>query len=213
MAFLTSTYYFIRQKLGSIHYLLFAFSLCISSCHSSKKTTSSQADSNHEHSETITHKTDRRSALKHYTPPSHKQLRRKYAALLETKPSKIRNKPLYYFIDEWINVPYRWGGNDKNGVDCSGFVHQLYQKVYGLKIDRTVAILYDKTKNFKKQKKFSEGDLVYFQTDEQPDHVGIYLMNGFFIHSSKGKGVHINNLKERYWKQVFIRGGKVRAKG
>ncbi|MBS1781719.1 MAG: C40 family peptidase [Bacteroidetes bacterium] len=212
MTILTNTYHLFRPKIGFIQFLFFAFSLCFSSCHSSKKISTSQANSSHEPTETVTKKSTKKSVVKHYTPPSHKQLKRKYAALLETKPSKIRNKALYYFIDEWMDVPYRWGGNDKSGVDCSGFVHQLYQKVYGLNIDRTVASLYDKTKNFKKQKKFSEGDLVYFKTEEQPDHVGVFLMNGYFVHSSKGKGVHINNLNERYWKQVFIRGGKVKAK-
>jgi len=147
---------------------------------------------------------------KAYTPLRKKELRRKYASILQTRPGTIKNKRLYYFIDEWSGVHYKWGGNDKNGVDCSGFVHQLYQSVYGVKIRRTVATLHEETRNFRKLRKLREGDLVYFKEEDDPSHVGVYLRNGYFVHSSKGTGVHISNLKESYWQKTFAGGGKVR---
>jgi cell wall-associated NlpC family hydrolase len=152
------------------------------------------------------------SVAKEYKPLRKRVLKRKYATILDTKPSKIKNKKLYYFIDEWSGVRYKWGGNDKNGVDCSGFVHQLYLSVYGLKIQRTVATIHTTTKNFHRQRRLREGDILYFKDQDDPTHVGIYLHNGYFVHSSKGTGVHISNLKEPYWNKAYTGGGKIRSK-
>jgi len=154
----------------------------------------------------------RRVATSTKQPLSKKELKRKYATVLHTKPNKIRNKKLYYFIDDWNGVCYKWGGNDQSGVDCSGFAHELYLAVYGLKIKRTVATQHATTRNFKRKRKLREGDLVYFKEDDDPSHVGIYLKNNYFVHSSKGKGVHISNLNETYWHKTYTGGGKVKKK-
>jgi len=147
-----------------------------------------------------------------YKPLRKRQLKRKYADILQTKPGNIKNLRLYYFIDEWSGVRYKFGGNNKAGIDCSGFVHQLYESVYGVKIKRTVRTMHEETKNFRKQRKLKEGQLVYFKEADDPSHVGVYLMNGFFVHSSGKEGVHISSLSEEYWKKNFAGGGKVRKR-
>src|SRR3712207_7591953 len=38
--------------------------------------------------------------------------------------------PLYLEAAEWIGVPYRGGGNSKQGTDCSGLVYRIYRKAY-----------------------------------------------------------------------------------
>jgi len=155
------------------------------------------------------HSTKKTAANK---PLSKKELKKKYAAILQTKPRKIKNKELYFFIDEWYGVKYKWGGNDKAGVDCSGFTKQLYTTVYKKEVKRTVATLHQSTRNFKRKRRLREGDLVYFQEDDDPSHVGVYLRNGFFVHSAKGKGVHISNINDSYWKRIYKAGGKVKKK-
>lgn len=145
-------------------------------------------------------------------PLSKRALKRKYSALLQTKPRKIKNKKLYYFIDDWYGVKYKWGGNDKSGVDCSGFAKNLYTSVYDVNIKRTVATQHASTRNFRRKGRLREGDLVYFREQEDPSHVGVYLKNGFFVHSAKGKGVHISSLKDDYWKRNYVGGGKVKKK-
>ena len=146
-------------------------------------------------------------------PLRKKALKRKYAAVLKTSPGKIKNKNLYYFIDEWYGVKYKWGGNNQSGVDCSGLVCQLYKNVYGLNIKRTVATQHDDTRNFRRTRRLREGDLIYFKTDgDDLSHVGVYLKNGYFLHSSKSKGVAINSIYESYWQDAYAGGGKVRKK-
>jgi murein DD-endopeptidase / murein LD-carboxypeptidase len=145
-------------------------------------------------------------------PLRRKALKKKYAAILETKKSKIKNKKLYYFIDDWAGVEYKWGGNDQDGVDCSGLIVKLYADVYGRKLQRTVALQHEDTRNFRRQRRFREGDLVYFKTvGDDASHVGVYLKNGYFVHSAKSRGVSIANLNDPYWKKVYAGGGKVRT--
>lgn len=174
-----------KKLSGFITLLCSAFFLL--ACHSSKKTAASK-------------------------PLRPKELKRKYAQILDTKPRKIKNKALYYFIDDWNGVKYKWGGNDKKGVDCSGFAKLLYANVYHTDIKRTVATQHATTKNFKRKRRLREGDIIYFAESDDPSHVGIYLRNGFFVHSSKGVGVHISSLHDPYWKKVYTGGGKVKKK-
>ena len=58
-----------------------------------------------------------------------------------------------------------------------------------------------------------EGDLVFFTSSRSKNkvaHVGIYLKNGKFIHSSTSKGVIVSNLNENYYTKHWISGGRIR---
>ena len=39
---------------------------------------------------------------------------------------------LYLEAAQWIGTPYRSGGQSRKGTDCSGFVRQVYKKVYDI---------------------------------------------------------------------------------
>lgn len=143
-----------------------------------------------------------------------KQQRKKYADLLHTSSNKITHQKLYLFIDEWWGVKYQYGGTAKDGIDCSGFTYLLYQQVYGRKVFRSSLQLFENSKLIKHAERLKEGDLVFFATNDKDrqkvSHVGIYLMNHYFVHASTQKGVIINHLEERYWKERFLCGGRVR---
>lgn len=132
------------------------------------------------------------------------ELKKKYAAALNTSIKELKNVDLYRFVDEWQGVPYKWGGNDKDGVDCSGFVCRLYASVFNKKLERTVAAQFAVAARTRNLRKLKEGDLVYFKTGSRPDHVGVYLNNGFFVHASVKSGVRISSLYEPYWKNAYI---------
>lgn len=38
------------------------------------------------------------------------------------------NHRLYVESAKWLGVPYRGGGNNKRGIDCSGLTSHLYKK-------------------------------------------------------------------------------------
>lgn len=149
-------------------------------------------------------------AAHQYQKPTERELRNKYATRLQVAPKDIDNMPLYYFIDEWMGTPYQYGGNTRTGVDCSGFSCRLYQQVFQQQIVRTSAQQYKAAKTSKKIKKLREGDLVFFDDNKgRISHVGVYLKNGYFVHSSIQRGVIISHLEESYWKLHYVGGGKM----
>lgn len=142
-------------------------------------------------------------------PLSDQQVRRKYAPRLSVRPSDLGNPDLYRFIDDWYGVPYRYGGNNKGGIDCSGFSTRLYAAVFSKTIQRTAQLQYNSSKRVKRRK-LKEGDLVFFNEGRRKiTHVGIYLHNAFFVHASIGGGVMISNLDDPYWERHFAGGGRM----
>lgn len=138
----------------------------------------------------------------------------KYAAYLKIDPDSLKNITLYNFIDKWMKTPYKYGGNDENGIDCSGFIQRLLGDVYNIEVPRTSAQQFF-TKNvepFHDNSYFSEGDLVFFCTvpGNPISHVGLYLRNRYFINASTSSGVSLANLDDPYWKKRFVAAGRVR---
>lgn len=141
-------------------------------------------------------------------------LKTKYAAALEINPDKISNIKLYRFIDNWLGTPYKWGGTDRRGIDCSAFVQQLLDTAYNVKLVRTSneQFFLDAVNRFVSTKQLAEGDLVFFQTigNNLVSHVGLYLHNGYFVNSSSSKGVSIARLDDPYWKSKYVASGRIK---
>ncbi len=162
------------------------------------------------------------SYLDNGTQPEKKILpiQKKYGAKLGVPPESIANIPLYKFIDSWMGTPYKLGGETKKGIDCSFFTQFLYHDVYNNLIERTAEKQYmaPSTDKFIGQEFLREGDLLFFnKTGSQREpisHVGIYLGNNHFVHStarasSEGfNGVQISNFKEAYWQKIFVAAGR-----
>ena len=122
------------------------------------------------------------------------------------------NHRLYINAAEWIGTPYRAGGSSKQGTDCSGFVSQLYKKTYRIRLSRSTDGQL-KESNRIARRNLREGDLVFFTSRaarKRVAHVGIYLKDGKFIHASTSQGVIVSNLKERYYTQYWLCGGRVK---
>lgn len=121
------------------------------------------------------------------------------------------NHKLYLESAKWIGVPYRSGGDSKRGTDCSGFVSQVYRKVYRKHVPRSTEELKKESSKIAKRN-LREGDLVFFTSSrsrKKVAHVGIYLKNGKFVHASTSKGVIVSRLSERYYTQHWISGGRI----
>jgi cell wall-associated NlpC family hydrolase len=74
----------------------------------------------------------------------------------------------------YIGTPYKWGGNDKRGIDCSGLLVRSFESI-GMKIPRTTSQQIDIGKKVS-LKKSKEGDLVFFafgKSRRKVTHVGI----------------------------------------
>ena len=120
-------------------------------------------------------------------------------------------KELIKEAKSWIGTKYKYGGNTRDGIDCSGFVLQVYKTVYDLKLPRSSKDQYAFCKKVEKNM-MRVGDLVFFATGKSKDvvsHVGIYIGNNEFIHASSSKGVVISNLDQNYYVRTFVSAGKV----
>jgi hypothetical protein len=112
-------------------------------------------------------------------------------------------------VDEWLGVPYKYGGCTKDGTDCSCFVSCFYQNVYGISLPRRSEDMKLQSKTIEKEA-LKQGDLVFFKiTGEKISHVGIYISKGFFVHATTSKGVMINSLDENYYKKYFLTAGRI----
>ncbi|PJJ84870.1 C40 family peptidase [Mucilaginibacter auburnensis] len=133
----------------------------------------------------------------------------KYAAVMGVKNRDIQNGRLYAFIEQWAGTPYKFGGQDKDGIDCSGLTQLLQQEVYGIKVPRMTSQQVTIIKR-KYEEELKEGDLVFFDFDgKQFSHVGVYLQNGYFVHASTRKGVMVARLRDNGIYKFFSRAGSI----
>lgn len=132
----------------------------------------------------------------------------KYAMMMNMEVEMLANTSLYSFIDEWWGTRYRYGGSDKNGIDCSSFTCKLMDQIYKYSLPRTAIEQFRSTDRVTIDN-LQEGDLVFFNTRGSVSHVGFYLGDNYFVHSSVHLGVVISSLKEDYYNRKFIGGGRV----
>lgn len=123
------------------------------------------------------------------------------------------NMPLFAESSLWLGVPYRYGGNTKSGTDCSGFVGQIYGRIYNKRLERSSNDQAQKNVTKIGKGSLKTGDLVFFSTAKRSkkiNHVGIFLKNGYFVHASTSKGVIVSHLEEDYYKRTWSKGGRVK---
>ncbi|MGD0472567.1 MAG: C40 family peptidase [Candidatus Velthaea sp.] len=102
----------------------------------------------------------------------------------------------------FIGTPFVFGGTRPGGFDCSGYVQHVYA-LLGIHLPRTADAQYDAGHRIAAGMK--PGDLVFFHTYAPGvSHVGIYLGNNRFIHSSSSHGVAISSLHNRYWAPRYL---------
>lgn len=102
----------------------------------------------------------------------------------------------------WLGVPYRYGGNDRAGVDCSGLVCRTFVEGAGIKLPRTAAEQQAFCAPIKRNK-VRRADLVFFTSAAKGrgrvSHVGIMVDGEAFIHASSSRGVIVSRLDEQYY--------------
>jgi len=116
-------------------------------------------------------------------------------------PEAVRQR-LREFVQGWYGTPYKWGGDSKRGVDCSGFVQAIYQQAFDWLLPR-VTERQVRAGTRIEPNQLRAGDLVFFQPENRYNHVGIYLKNNTFVHASSNEGVTKSSLEDRYWNRYF----------
>jgi cell wall-associated NlpC family hydrolase len=101
-------------------------------------------------------------------------------------------------------TPYRNGGSDPSGFDCSGFVQWVFA-MHGLRLPREVREQYRVGGDIDADD-VQPGDLVFFETVSRgASHVGIAIGGGEFVHAPSSRGVvRIERFTSGYWAQRWV---------
>lgn len=111
----------------------------------------------------------------------------------------------------YVGTPYRYGGLNRSGMDCSGLLFVSFQSA-GLQIPRTSR---DQSKYGKKvnMEELKPGDLVFFAAKKRRrkvSHAGLVTQTEGnrsvkFIHSSTSLGVVESELYIDYYRSIFVK--------
>lgn len=107
----------------------------------------------------------------------------------EIKPSG-QSIAEYASTDEFVGLPYVYGGTSKDGFDCSGFCQYIYRQ-FGIELPRTASEQMCAGTKVSSIDSLQPGDLVIFYGG---GHVGIYVGDGAFVHAAnERKGLIITH--------------------
>jgi peptidoglycan DL-endopeptidase LytE len=101
-------------------------------------------------------------------------------------------------------APYRNGGSDPSGFDCSGFVWYVFSQ-HGIVVPRTVIEQFRAGQPVRGNQ-LQPGDLVFFETSGGPaSHVGVVVGGDEFVHAPSSRGeVRVERLAAPYWARRFV---------
>ncbi len=121
----------------------------------------------------------------------------------QPKNSLAHMQSFFNNVTKYFGTRYRSGGQTPAGFDCSGFVRFMYDKVFNMTLPRSSREMSVLGKPVNKED-LRPGDLVFFNLKSQRiNHVGIFIGNDTFVHSSLSKGITEDQLKQKYYESNF----------
>jgi cell wall-associated NlpC family hydrolase len=137
-------------------------------------------------------------------PEAHPALLSPAATVDRTRSSSVDGYALVGTALALRGIPYRNGGTDPQGFDCSGFTQYVFAQ-YGVALPRDVREQYRAGKSVKPQD-LAPGDIVFFATtDPGPSHVAIAIGCDEFVHAPSSTGVvRVEHLSSSYWSPRFL---------
>jgi cell wall-associated NlpC family hydrolase len=119
---------------------------------------------------------------------------------------RFEGRAIAQFALGFRGVPYRLGGADPGGFDCSGLVQYVFAQ-YGIVIPRVVEQQYE-VGDTVRPSDIKPGDLIFFNTNNRGDgasHVAIAIGQDSFVHAPNSSGVvRIETLGSAYWGARYV---------
>lgn len=123
------------------------------------------------------------------------------AAMMIPSSTPLTPAQVVELAQRFQGAPYVWGGMSPNGVDCSGFVQEVF-RLSGHSLPRLADEQFQQTTAIDQPQ---PGDLVFFTTYlPGPSHVGISLGGQEFLHASSSRGVIRASLEDNYFKTRYL---------
>jgi cell wall-associated NlpC family hydrolase len=109
----------------------------------------------------------------------------------------------------FVEAPYRNGGSDPGGFDCSGFTQYVFAQI-GVALPRTV-LEQAAAGHPVDRRDLREGDLVFFAIDGRTvSHVGIAVSADRFVHAPSSRGsVREESFSVAYWQTRYATARRV----
>jgi hypothetical protein len=133
------------------------------------------------------------------------EINRKYSSPDGLSSFSTAKEKMLMEILKYINTPYQFGGNSKNGIDCSAFTQRIYNSC-SIKLLRSAREQYTQGIEIDGKNNLRFGDLVFFDTRKtvKPGHVGIYIGDDLFVHASSKSGVIVTPFDNDYYSERFM---------
>ncbi len=118
------------------------------------------------------------------------------------------NIDLFNALYPLMGTPHRIKAG-REGLDCSGLVKKLYNEVFGTHLKGGSRDIFRMTSEILVEE-LKEADLIFFKINSNHiNHIGIYLGNNKFAHSSSVSGVVINDFSKNYYQTYFYKAGRL----
>lgn len=120
------------------------------------------------------------------------------------KSTSIDPRLFKRIVDTYLGAPYKRGGGNLRGIDCSNLVASIYRDYDGTKLPESTRGLL-RLSDVIELDQLQIGDLVFFKFAEtrSPSHVGIYLGNTKFVHASETHGVIVSSIEENAYRSAY----------
>ncbi len=116
---------------------------------------------------------------------------------------------LFTDVKQYFGIRYRFGGDSPSGFDCSGFVSYMFNKTFNVKLPHSSQEMAAMGPRVSRSE-LKPGDLVFFTNgSNRINHVGIFIGNNTFVHSSLSRGITRDTLDESYFDKRFATGVRI----
>jgi cell wall-associated NlpC family hydrolase len=129
------------------------------------------------------------------------------AAVEETPADTAAREAIFEAVTGELGRPYRWGGEDPDGFDCSGLVQFSYGEA-GIPVARTATDLEHQSRHIPLNQA-RPGDVLFYEFN-QGLHVAIYIGDGRMVHAPRtGETVKISRVDQPPWPDRFVAAGRL----
>ncbi|MBZ9684907.1 NlpC/P60 family protein [Clostridium estertheticum] len=97
--------------------------------------------------------------------------------------SSLSSDSVVAYACNFLGTPYVWGAAGPTNFDCSGFMQYIYGH-FGVSLTRTTFTQINEG-SYVARENLQAGDLIFFGTDADPHHVGMYVGNNSYIHAPR----------------------------